>query len=208
MNKKELLISKNKKFNSIYIFAHGAGAPMDNDWMEQVSSKLAEQGVKVVRFEFPYMAERRLTGKKRPPNPAKVLLDAWREVFTLVDKSKPVFIGGKSMGGRMATLVADELSPNGVICLGFPFHAPGKDAGSRIDHLKEMNTPTLIVQGMRDSMGTFDDVKGYKLSSNIKIEWLEDGDHSLKPRVKSGHTLEEHLDRAVSAMIDFMNKSK
>ncbi|OUR99803.1 alpha/beta hydrolase [Halobacteriovorax marinus] len=193
MLKKDLIIKGPKNAKIKIILAHGAGAMMDSDWMNELTTYLVKQDIQVIRFEFPYMNERRVSGKKRPPNTKKVLLETWREVFALVG-DKNTYIGGKSMGGRMATLIADELKPKGVICLGFPFHAPGKDPKDRIDHLKEIKTKVLILQGTRDSMGTREDVEGYTLSKKIKVEWFEDGDHGLKPRVRTtGCTLSEYL---------------
>jgi predicted alpha/beta-hydrolase family hydrolase len=188
-----------------FIMAHGAGAPMDSDWMNHFTTKLVKKGIRVVRFEFPYMVERRLNGTKRPPNKSSVLLETWREVLIKEQKkSKTIFIGGKSMGGRMASLIADDQNVNGLIGLGFPFHAPGKDPKDRILHLEKIKTPSLIVQGTRDTLGSLEDCKTYKLSKNISFTWLEDGDHSWKPRVKSGHNLEEHMDKAADEIVSFM----
>lgn len=193
MLKKDLIIKGPKDSKRKFIMAHGAGAPMDHPWMEEVTENLISLGIQVIRFEFPYMDERRDTGKKRPPNTKKILLDTWREVFDLVG-DKNTYIGGKSMGGRMASLITDELKPKGLICLGFPFHAPGKDPKDRIAHLGELKTKSLIIQGTRDTMGTIDDVNSYELSSKIELYWLEDGDHGLKPRVRTtGKTQSDYL---------------
>ena len=194
------------KHKDIFILAHGAGAPMDSDWMNDLTKLLVKKEIQVIRFEFPYMAERRETGKKRPPNTKKVLFETWREVFNKVSKTAkgPIFIGGKSMGGRMASLLADELKPSGLIGLGFPFHAPGKEPGERIEHLKSLKTPTLIIQGTRDSMGTQEECRSYPISKKIQFHWLEDGDHSWKPRKKSGFTLEEHMENAASEIASFI----
>lgn len=195
------------KFTPIFIMAHGAGAPMDSDWMNALTDELVSREIQVIRFEFPYMIERREKGTKRPPNPKKVLLETWAEVFEKVKKSSPdspLFVGGKSMGGRMASLIADEMKPNGLIGLGFPFHAPGKDPKDRIDHLKSLKSPTLIVQGTRDPMGCREDCDSYELSKKIQFYWLEDGDHSWKPRKKSGFTLEEHLSSAADQILAFI----
>ncbi len=193
------------KFERIFIMAHGAGAPMDSDWMNALTKELVKREIQVIRFEFPYMAQIRETGKKRPPNPQKLLLQTWKEVFEKVcTKSSTVYIGGKSMGGRMASLVCDELRPKGLIGLGFPFHAPGKDPGQRIDHLMHLKTRALIIQGTRDTMGSKDDCLSYGLSKKIKFCWLEDGDHSWKPRVRSGLTLEQHIQSAADAINKFM----
>ena len=190
----------------ILVLAHGAGAPMDHEWMENISALLAERDVKVVRFEFPYMQERRQTGKKRPPNSQKVLLQTWRDVIEEVKKDHQRFyIGGKSMGGRMASLLESDEAVAGLVCLGFPFHAPGREPGTRIDHLQDLATPTLIVQGERDSMGSKEDIQQYELSSAIEIKYLADGDHSFKPRVKSGFTLQQHLQSAADHIAAFMS---
>lgn len=205
MNKKDLIYSKKSKSNRILILAHGAGAPMDHEWMESLTSKLSKLDIQVIRFEFPYMAQRRIDGKRRPPNTKKILLETWQEVFDLVG-SKDVYIGGKSMGGRMATLISDSLRPKGTICLGFPFHAPGKDVKDRIDHLKSIKTKTYILQGTRDSMGTKTDVESYELSKKIKLHWFEDGDHSLKPRKReTGKTLDDYLELAAIKINKIMN---
>ncbi|MGO4839973.1 alpha/beta family hydrolase, partial [Rhizobiaceae sp. 2RAB30] len=112
--------------------------------------------------------------------------------------SGPLIIGGKSMGGRVASMVADELHATGriagLLCLGYPFHPPAKPEQLRTKHLADLRTPTLIGQGSRDEFGTRDEVAGYKLSDSIEILWLEDGDHDLKPRkAVSGFTAADHL---------------
>ncbi|HKR67205.1 MAG TPA: alpha/beta fold hydrolase [Thermoanaerobaculia bacterium] len=166
------------------MFAHGAGGAMDVPWMNTVARGLAEQGIRVVRFEFPYMAARR-EGKKKggAPDRQPVLLDSFRAVIDEHGGGPSVFIGGKSMGGRMATMVADEAKVRGVICFGYPFHPPGKPEQTRTAHLEKMRTPALILQGTRDPFGTPDDVSAYVLSKAIRIEWMQGGDHSLKGSV-------------------------
>ena len=184
--------------------AHGAGAPMDSPFMEQVAAGLGAHGIRVVRFEFPYMARRRSEGTKAPPDRAPVLLETWRGVIEACGPAERLAIGGKSMGGRMASLVADEAGVAGLLVFGFPFHAPGKVAEGRIGHLADLATPTMIVQGTRDALGSRDEVADYALSSAIELCWIEDGDHSLKPRKASGHTYEESMARAVAAAAGFV----
>ncbi|MGJ3258437.1 MAG: alpha/beta fold hydrolase [Rhodospirillales bacterium] len=183
--------------------AHGAGAPMDSDWMNMLADAVAGKGFRVVRFEFPYMAERRETRKKRPPNPQRILEETWRAVIDDLGADRLV-IGGKSMGGRMASLVADEAGVRGLVCLGYPFHPPGRPDKLRTEHLADLRTPALICQGERDPFGTRDEVPGYTLSKKIKLHWAPDGDHGLKPRKKSGHTEEGNIAAAVDAIADFM----
>ncbi|MEZ4872134.1 MAG: alpha/beta family hydrolase [Bdellovibrionales bacterium] len=190
----------------MFLFAHGAGAPMDSDWMNGITKKLKQKGLFIKRFEFPYMAERRRSGKKRPPDRQPVLLEAWKSVIAEHRSYKKIFVGGKSMGGRMASLIADEMQVSGLIVLGFPFHAPGKEPGERIEHLKSLKTPTLILQGERDSMGSKQDIQGYSLSHKIRVSFLEDGDHSFKPRKKSGFSQEDHMETAATKIFDFIYK--
>lgn len=189
-----------------YVFAHGAGGAMDTPFMTTVARALGDRGIRVVRFEFPYMAARRTSGKRGGPDREAVLLATWRDVVAQLGGGARVFIGGKSMGGRMATLVADELRVRGVVCFGYPFHPPGQPARVRTAHLEALATPMLILQGERDPFGRRDDVASYRLSPAIRIEWLPDGDHSLKPRAKSGVTERQNLTQAIEAAAAFMAK--
>lgn len=188
------------------ILAHGAGAPMDSDWMNDMAGRLAGLGVNVLRFEFPYMAQRRVDGVKRPPNPAPKLLDCWREVFALVRRhvAGVLAIGGKSMGGRMASLVADELGVDALVCLGYPFYAVGKPEKPRVEHLASVRTRALIVQGERDALGNREAVEGYLLAPGIEVFWLVAGDHDLKPLKVSGFTHADHLDSAAREVALFL----
>ena len=183
--------------------AHGAGAPMDTPFMDAFAYGLANRDFRVARFEFPYMAERRETGKKRPPNSAKVLFECWQAV---IDELGPdnLIISGKSMGGRYASMLADVAGVKGLVCLGYPFHPPGKPEKLRVEHLQSLATPALFLQGSRDTLGNFEDVSGYSLSPAIALHWLEDGDHSLKPRKKSGRTEQQNWDEAINAFAEFV----
>lgn len=191
------------------ILAHGAGAPMDSHWMHGMAERLAARGVSVLRFEFPYMAQRRLDGGKRPPNQQVKLLESWREVFTEVRRhvAGPLAIGGKSMGGRMASLVADELNADALVCLGYPFYAAGKPEKPRVAHLAQLKTPTLIVQGERDALGNRAAVEAYTLAPSIELMWLVAADHDLKPLKASGFTHEQHLDAAADRIAGWLIKA-
>ena len=191
------------------ILAHGAGAPMDSEFMKSMAQSLAARGIAVLRFEFAYMAARRLDGKKRPPNPQVKLLEQWREVYTQVRQVRqqvagPLAIGGKSMGGRMASLLADELGADALVCLGYPFYAVGKPEKPRVAHLAELCTPTLIIQGERDALGDRQAVAGYALSDAINLHWLTAGDHDLKPLKSSGFTHQQHMQTAADAIAQFL----
>ncbi|MBF8793689.1 alpha/beta hydrolase [Pseudomonas monteilii] len=193
-------------YKGCLILAHGAGAPMDSAFMEEMAQGLAEQGVGVVRFEFPYMAQRRVGGGKRPPNPQAVLLDCWRQVYAQVRPlvTGPLAIGGKSMGGRMASLLVDELGADALVCLGYPFYAVGKPDKPRVEHLAGLRTRTLIVQGERDALGNREAVQSYVLSPSIEVCWLAAGDHDLKPLKASGFIHEQHLQAAAQRVAAFL----
>ncbi|AKV07722.1 alpha/beta hydrolase [Pseudomonas fluorescens NCIMB 11764] len=190
------------------ILAHGAGAPMDSAWMNDMAARLAALGVNVLRFEFPYMAQRRVEGGKRPPNPAPKLLECWREVYAVVRRhvTGRVAIGGKSMGGRMASLLADELEVDALVCLGYPFYAVGKPEKPRVEHLAGLKTPALFVQGERDALGNREAVEAYTLSPSIEVFWLVAGDHDLKPLKASGFTHEQHLAAAAGKVAEFLRR--
>jgi predicted alpha/beta-hydrolase family hydrolase len=158
--------------------AHGAGAGMHTPFMEFFARSLAERGLRVARFEFPYMASRRKTGKGGPPDREPVLRESWLAVVEKLGRERLV-IGGKSMGGRIASMIADEAGVAGLICLGYPFHPVGKPERLRVEHLRGIKTPTLIVQGERDPFGSRAEVASYSLAPAIRIKWLPDGDHSF-----------------------------
>jgi predicted alpha/beta-hydrolase family hydrolase len=201
-----LLIDGPKRAERTIILAHGAGAGMDTDFMNAFAQGLGNRGLRVVRFEFPYMAAKRETGKGRPPDREPVLRETWHRIIDSA-KSDHLFIGGKSMGGRIASLVADEAEVAGLVCLGYPFHPTGKPEQLRVEHLKAIRTPTLIVQGERDPFGSRDEVSGYKLSKRVLIHWLTDGDHSLKPRKSSGRTMHENWGEGIDATASFIDRN-
>jgi len=190
------------------ILAHGAGAPMDSPFMNIVAKGIAANGFRLLRFEFPYMAARRASGKRGAPDREPVLIEAWRRAFEGVSGAskaapKKVIIGGKSLGGRIASMVADDLGAAGLVCLGYPFHPPGNPLRARIKHLEHLRTPALILQGTRDSFGHPDEVSRYLLSPSIRIVWIEDGDHSFKPRAASGRTETQNLHDAIERVSKF-----
>ena len=183
------------------LLAHGAGAPMDSAAMSALAAALAAVGLRVLRFEFGYMAARR-TGQRRPPPRAETLIPEYREAVeaarSMARPGSRLVIGGKSMGGRVASMLADDLHARGLVsgllCAGYPFHPPAQPAKTRTAHLASLRTPALIVQGTRDPFGTPDEVAGYALSPAIELLWLPDGDHDLKPRkAVSGFTAAGHL---------------
>ncbi len=191
------------------LLAHGAGAAMDSGTINAATAALAAEGIRVARFEFAYMASRRTpAGPKPPPKAEKVMPEFLAAVAALGPVAGPLLIGGKSMGGRVASMVADGLHARGqiagLVCLGYPFHPPGKPEQLRTAHLLGMTTPALIVQGTRDPFGTREEVPGYGLSDQIEVLWMEDGDHDLKPRkAVSGFTAAQHLKTMAQAVAAF-----
>lgn len=206
----ELLWDSPDPYTATLVLGHGAGAAMDSAGMNDAARVIASRGIRVARFEFAYMAGRR-EGVRKPPPRADTLLGEYREVVTQVAADGPVFIGGRSMGGRVASMVADELHAAGtvlgLVCLGYPFHPPGKPEQLRTAHLEHLATPALIVQGTRDEFGTRDEVSGYDLSPSIELVWLEDGDHGLRPRkAVSGFTYAQHLESMADAVAGFVGR--
>ena len=185
------------------VLAHGAGAPMDSPFMDQMAGELAGLGCRIARFEFPYMAKRRLDGKKRGPDRAPVLLEFFGGVVDQLGDPDKLVIGGKSMGGRMASMVADDLGVAGLVCLGYPFHPPGKPENLRTEHLTGLKTATLICHGTRDPFGTPDEIAAYDLADTIALHWVADGDHDFKPRKSSGRTQSQNIKDAATAINDF-----
>lgn len=206
MKIQDLLLNGSSRAKSILILAHGAGAAMDTPFMDFFAEQLADLGHRVARFEFPYMAARRTTGKKAGPDREPKLRATWHEAIRPF-KGKQIVIGGKSMGGRIASLIADEAEVSGLVCLGYPFHPVGKPDRLRTAHLEKIETPTLIVQGTRDPFGKPEEVAGYQLANSVQVKWLEDGDHSFKPRKSSGRTEEQNWKEGVDAVANFIGQS-
>lgn len=188
------LIDGPPKAKHSILLAHGAGAAMDSPAMNAIATSLAEAGFRVARFEFDYMASRRTSAGRKPPPRAERLCPEYVAAITALQARGALIIGGKSMGGRVASMIADERRVAGLLCLGYPFHPVDKPAQLRTAHLADLATPTLIVQGTRDPFGIREEVAGYELSKAIEILWLEDGDHDLRPRKGvSGFSMADHL---------------
>lgn len=193
------------------LLAHGAGAPMDSASLNATAKALAAAGFRVARFEFGYMASRRTEAGRKPPPRADTLNPEYKAAIAELGAKGRLIIGGKSMGGRVASMVADELYADGkiagLLCLGYPFHPPGKPEQLRTKHLGKLNTPTLICQGTRDEFGTDAEVPAYVLSDKIEILWLPDGDHDLKPRKSiSGFTAAQHLQTVADAVTAWVGR--
>lgn len=193
---------------ALVVFAHGAGADKSHEFMETVSKSLNEQNINVLRFNFPYMDVRLAQGNRRPPDRMPKLLQCFETIIAGLETNLPIFLAGKSMGGRVAaTLVAnDALKVQGVMCLGYPFHPQKKPEKLRLEPLQETHKPILILQGTRDALGNEDEIASYDLSKLCHCVFFSDGDHNLKPRVKSGFTHIQHINTAVNEMVKFINE--
>ncbi|MFN2362486.1 MAG: alpha/beta fold hydrolase [Marinobacter sp.] len=199
------------------LLAHGAGAPADSAFMERLAAALAEEGVTALRFEFPYMQKRRQDGRKRPPDRQPVLLEYFRQAITAImaePGGSPVFVGGKSMGGRMAShmIAQAELEPwvCGAICFGYPFHPPGKADRWRTDHFQDLQRPLQIIQGTRDPFGKKPEVeeKGVAAITNVSLSWLEGGDHDYRPLARQPEDQQQMVRQAARLAADFMHRCR
>ena len=207
-----------RNLDALLVFAHGAGAGHFHPFMTTYASGLAARGITVVTFNFPYMEK-----KRRTPDRAPVLEDAFRRaVVGAVEhrhvKASKLFIGGKSMGGRMATHLGAYIDkwpkapkPSGVIAFGYPLSPPrGKRTGDRVAHLKQLTIPTLIVQGTRDPFGAPDEVKEavFEGGANPPIEILpvEGGDHSFAVLKSSGRDQNLVHAEIMDAVADWIKK--
>ena len=203
---------------AVFVFAHGAGAGKDHHFILEVSRLLVAANISVVRFNFPYMQKREFDNKRRPPDRMPALLTAYQEALAEVHVDPsinqfPLFIGGKSMGSRVAATLLSEAelestcleNIKGCICLGYPFHPQKKPENLRLAPLQNISLPTLICQGERDALGSEVEINTYSLAEYVKTIFYPDGDHDLKPRVKSGFTHQQHIISASQAIIGFIN---
>lgn len=176
------LLYSPKDAECIMVFAHGAGAGIQNKFMEQTALSLAEQNIATLRFNFPYMEK----GKKVPDNKqvSTAAVKAAVDKATRLFPKHPIFAGGKSFGGRMtSTAASEELleSVKGIIFFGFPLHAPGRPSSDRADHLFNVNVPMLFLQGSRDSLASLDLLKPVceKLGNKADLFVIDGADHSF-----------------------------
>ncbi len=196
------------------LLAHGAGAAMDSPFMNKLAAALAANGIAVARFEFAYMAGRRTGGSKRPPPKADKLIGEFQTALQalMTDSEGPILIGGKSMGGRVAAMLAGGASlpgrVKGVCCFGYPFHPTGKaDADWRMEPLQGAKRPVLICQGDRDPFGSRAELDEISLPEQVSIVYLEDGNHDFGPRGKSPATLDGNIAEAAKAVAGFAEKT-
>jgi len=194
------------------VLGHGAGASQDSGFMRMFANGLADRGVDVMTFNFVYMEQGRSV-----PDQHQKLESCFRAVIDAAVKHRKLknnrlMIGGKSMGGRIASQVAAEASQakdpladqiNGLVFLGYPLHPPGQTAKLRVEHLEHIHKPMLFVQGTRDALGTPEEIhpfiKGFKPAAKIHV--IEGGDHSFKAPKKSGVPQEEIYEAAMNEIV-------
>ena len=193
------------------VLGHGAGAGMESPFLALISELLAARGIAVARFEFAYMAARRSGGKRRPPPKADMLdgeMTAAVRALVAKDVAGKLAIGGKSMGGRVASHVCAGLHREGLVaglvCLGYPFHPPKTPERLRTAHLAGLTALALFVQGERDPFGSRAEVEALDLPRSIAFHWAHDGDHDLGPRGGSGATRRGNLEAAADAVAGFL----
>ena len=193
------------------IFAHGAGAGKDHEFISTMVDKLNQRQLSVITFNFPYMTKRAEDGKRRPPDRMPKLIEHYQAVLAeVVAEAKEVevmFLAGKSMGFRVATMLAGEALPNlvkGVLGIGYPFHPQKKPENLRLEPLQNTQLPIKVLQGTRDALGNQEEISNYELSELVEISYLDDGDHDIKPRVKSGFTHQQHMESAADIIEEFV----
>lgn len=213
MKSDEFLVSGTADAAWTVVLAHGAGQGMDSRFICAFAEGLWVRGrglggLQVVRFEFPFMRSATESGRRRPPDREPVLMASWRGVIASLEARgcprQRLIIGGKSLGGRIASMIADEQAVAGLVCLGYPFHPPSNPERLRTAQLASMKTPTLICQGERDPFGSRAEIRGYDLSPTVKLCWLRDGDHGFKPRKSSGTNEAENWNRALETVVAFI----
>ncbi|WP_311944921.1 alpha/beta family hydrolase [Halomonas piscis] len=178
------------------LFAHGAGAGVNSPFMRQFVASLAGEGLQVLAFEFSYMQRMRETGRRRPPPPVATLVEEYGRWHDLVARSVDgsLWVGGKSMGGRVASMLAARRAVDGLVIAGYPFHPPRAPEKRRLSHWPDVCCPSLILQGERDPFGKREEVEGYTLPPNVTLAWLADGDHDFVPRRASGLSQQNLID--------------
>ncbi|MDP6969624.1 MAG: alpha/beta fold hydrolase [Gammaproteobacteria bacterium] len=166
------------------LLAHGAGIGMRHDFMQRQAEALINEGFTVSLFDYAYMQTMHASGRRRPPARVPQLLQEHRQWLALLAQDRPVWLMGKSMGGRIASMLAQEALPQqvkGWCALGYPFHPPNKPQQLRVSHLLANCRPGLVIQGDRDAMGKPEIVASLPLPGSIKVQWLAHMDHGYNP---------------------------
>lgn len=176
-----------KKMKAVFTFAHGAGAPMNHPFMKTMSKELEQLGIGTLRFNFPYMENKK--GRPDVPAVAHQTIEAAANYLHKEFPKTPLFLSGKSFGGRMSSQYLSKFQPefvSGIAFFGFPLHAPGAPSLERADHLKEIKVPLLFLQGTRDSLATWDLIEQVSRSlPKSTLVKFEGADHSFKAGKKN-----------------------
>lgn len=196
------------------LLAHGAGAGHDSAFLTAWRGALAGQGIQTLSLEFCWLRRMRREGRRRPPPPIDVLCEEYRQWRDLLSPVVPgrLWLGGKSMGGRVASMVAaagthrERSAVAGLVLAGYPFHPVGKAQRLRLDHWPRLACPVLVLQGERDPFGNREEVPGYGLGEQASVMWLKDGDHDWSPRRASGVSHAQLIDEAAQAVRSFIDQ--
>ncbi|NRB58147.1 MAG: alpha/beta fold hydrolase [Salinicola sp.] len=186
------------------VLCHGAGAGHDSEFLARLRRRLAARGIQVVAGEFGYMTAVHRSGRRRPPPRVETLmdeLDEWRRILTELDENTPLWFGGKSMGGRVASLLATRVDLAGLVLFGYPFHPPGKPTRLRLDHWPEIRCPIVLFQGTRDPFGRRDEVAGYELPVQVECHFMDGGDHDWQVPKRLAHTQSTLIDEAAGHVV-------
>jgi predicted alpha/beta-hydrolase family hydrolase len=199
-----IFAQRKRKGRAAVILAHGAGAGMRSEFMELIANRLVAAGIEAWRFEFPYMAAGR-----RSPDRNPVLEETWRSMIDHVRSATdlPVFVGGKSIGGRIASqVVAAGADVSGLIFLGYPLHPPGKPERLRAEHLAAIKAPMLFIEGTRDPFCPLETLQKVLqgVDSPTELVVISDGDHSYKLRASSGRSTNDAWDEVSGAVRDWV----
>ena len=203
-------IEEAAKPKAMIIIGHGAGAGMHHPFMVTLAQELSSKDISVVRFNFPYMEQ----GRKSPGSP-KANIETWRLVVEYVSSKHPelpIYISGKSYGGRMAShLLAENQVPSvkGIIYFGFPLHAPGRDSKDRANHLTDVNVPQLFLQGSKDKLANLELMQEVvNCLSHAEMKVIDDADHSFNVPKKSGKTKTDVMKFLTQSSAEFIKASK
>ncbi len=194
----------------MFILGHGAGAGMRHVFMEWMARRLAEHGIATFRYQFPYMEQ----GSRRPDR-APVLVETVHAAITTAADSAvdlPIFVGGKSMGGRMTSLALaerDRPEVSGVVFLGFPLHPADRPGVSRATHLGDVTKPMLFIQGTRDKLADLELLTGVcsDLGPRATLHIVDGADHSFHVLKRSGRTDEDALEEVAHSAAEWMMSS-
>jgi len=200
----------------LLVMAPGAGAPADGEFMATMAHVLADEGVRVLRFDFPYQVRAREDGRRRPPDRPAVLEGTWRAAIRHAGRRlKPprMAVGGKSMGGRYATMLLAEAgrsgaealpaSPEACILFGYPLHPPGKPEKLRAEHLVDVGVPMLFLGGTRDALARIDLLRRTVADLPAStLHEIEGADHDFRTRAQSRREVIDELARAAAAFLN------